>query len=181
MSMKIALIAGLGSLLAFEFGPISEKGPRDIEVNGVSYPFTVPQGLKDGYIGENPQILGARSVWEFRLRNSSPKELTNIQFKLPFSGFYFVHDGNTSRQGAITKFNRALALERLVPGQYLVLTLWTAEKQDKEFEQKIRATSSEGALSVEYPVEPSGLLAWMERNKVLIGLSIVVLILMVAL
>jgi len=182
MVLKIALIAGLGSILAFGFGPMAEKGPRDIEVNGASYPFNVPNGLKEGYIGETPQILSAQSVWEFRLRNSGPKELANIQFKLPFSGFYLIRDGNTARQGSgMAKFNRMLGIERLLPGQYLVVTLWTAEKQDKEFEQSIRVTSNEGVLDVEYPIEPSGLLAWLERNKALVGLSLVVLILMVVL
>ena len=181
MSMKIALIAGLGSILALELGPMIEKGPRDVEVSGACHPFTAPDGLKDGYIGDNPQLLSSQSVWEFRLRNCSPKDLTNLRFKLPFNGYYFVRDGDSGRQGNIAKFTGGLSLERLAPGQYLVLTLWTDAKEDRKLEERVRVASDQGGIAVEYPVAPSGILAWLERNKVLIGFSLVVLVLMVVL
>ena len=178
---KYLLVAGLGVFLFMEFGPMREKKAADVEVSAASYPFTVPSGLKDGYIGENPQILSARSVWEFRMRNNGPKEVTNINFDLPFSGSYYVQDGNSAGQSGILDFARAVKIARLDPGQYLVLTLWAGEKLDSEFEEKIRVGSDEGVLSVEYPVVAGGLLAWVDRYKIPLTLILVILLIITVL
>lgn len=174
--IKYLLLAGLGVILFLQFGPMGGKKAADAEVSAASYPFTVPKGIKDGYIGENPQILNSQSVWEFRMRNNGHKEITNINFELPFSGSYYVQDGNSERQSGILNFARAVKIERLDPGQYLVLTLWAGEKLDSEFEGKIRVSSDEGVLSVEYPVVAGGLLAWVDRYKIPLTLTLVILL-----
>ena len=179
MGLKIILIAGLGSLLAFEFGPLGGTERPDVEVSGALYPFTVPSGLKEGYIGDNPQILSAQSMWEFRMRNNSPKDITNLQFDLPFSGSYFLQDGNAPHQSGIMNFNNRIKIEKLFPGQYLVLTLWAGEKPDPQLQEKISASSAEGALYVEFPVEASSFVAWLDHYKVPISLSLIVLVLAV--
>ena len=178
---KFLLLAGLGVVLFLEFGPMGNKAAPDVEVNASSYPFTVPKALKDGYIGENPQILNAQCVWEFRLRNNGPKEITNIQFEFPFSGCYYIQDGNSARQSGISTFARSVKLERLDPGQYQVLTLWAGEKLDGDFEGRIRVTSDEGSLSVEYPVAVSGIFLWIERYKLPLSFAMVILLLVTVL
>ena len=173
--VRFLLIIGVGFFLLFQFGPFSEKKAADVDVAANSYPFIVPKMLKDGYIGENPQILNALSVWEFRMRNNGSKELTNVMFQLPFSGYYNMQGANTESQIGVATFSRLIKLDQLNPGQYVVLTIWAGDELSGEFERKIRVASDAGVLSVEYPVMASGLVAWVERYKTPLSLSLFIL------
>ncbi|OGR84543.1 MAG: hypothetical protein A2901_08525 [Elusimicrobia bacterium RIFCSPLOWO2_01_FULL_54_10] len=172
---KLLLVAGLGLFLFIEFGPMAEKKASDVDVTAASYPFTLPQMVKDGYVGENTQILNALSVWEFKLENNGSKEITGIEFDFPFSGSYYIRNCGVDLQGGLPKFSRNIKIETLAPGQVANLTLWVGEEINPEMERRIKVHSNEGMLKVDYPIMASGLVAWVERYKTPLTLALFIL------
>lgn len=163
---KAILVLGVGAFAFFQINPLAEKKASDVVVTADSYPFVVPQELRTGYIGENAQIMAAKSVWEFTLKNDGAKNLTGIVFELPFSGSYHLQNPEHAGPHAdIPTFSRTIRVETLAPNTEARLTLWVGEQLGPEFERMIRVRANEGVLSVSYPVKASGLVAWVEKYK----------------
>ena len=120
---KIVLILGVGAFAFFQINPLSEKKVSGVEVAADSYPFVVPKAVKDGYIGENSQILSAKSQWEFRIKNDGDKDLTDIEFELPFSGSYCIQTADSDSQNGVNAFSRQII--NFAPGQGRRCSRWS--------------------------------------------------------
>ena len=178
---KTLLIVGVGIFAFFQIDPLSDKPASDVSVTAYSYPFSVPKAMMEGYVGQNAQILQARSVWEFKIKNDGSKDLTGIVLDFPFSGSYNILLPGRLQDDAIPSFTRQITIDNLGSGQEARLMIWVGDDLSPDLERKIRVQSNSGILPVDYPVRPSGLIAWVEKYKTPLSAGLFVLFLVTVL
>jgi hypothetical protein len=118
-----------------------------------------------------------KSLWRFDLRNEGAVDAKDVSFELPFGGFYRIQAGDQPA-GRVADFDKTISIANLDPTLPLSIQVWSDMEADAQYEKDTRVNVSGSSIQVEYPVKVRGIMAWIERSKLLI--SILVFIAVVA-
>ncbi len=136
-----------------------------------------PQALRLAHA--NGQTFDIKTLWQFRLKNQSDHTATDLIFETPFDGFYRLQRAgdDTKLEPKVVSFEKKISLNSLGALEDMTLWVWTNQESAPDFERETRLIHKDGIVSVEYPVQVNGFMAWVERNKLILSILVIVLFL----
>lgn len=112
---------------------------------------------------DSVQALGEiRSVWTVVIKNTGHKQVDALALELPFDGFSQV--SRSDRADPVSKFERTINLASLRPGNDIKVIVWSDSPEYRSQEALTRVTHPNGSISIDYPREVTGVLAWIDRE-----------------
>ncbi len=125
----------------------------------------------------NGQALDLKGLWKFKLKNQSDHTATDLIFETPFDGFYRIERPGDGSEPNAQSFEKKISLNTLGALEEMTVWIWSSQESSPGLERETRLIHKDGIVSVEYPVEVNGFMAWIERNKFILSILVIVLFL----
>lgn len=167
----IFVAAGLLWVLS-EVAPVIKGSNHDLTIYG-EYSLLQFPGQNLTLTDWQGKTMEVKSIWKFNIKGEGGDGLRNAVFELPFRGFYkTIVNGKESN---LTLFERKITLGDVGPYQQMDIMVWSESELNPEFESYTRIMHEDGAIGVDYPVQVTGFMAWINREKALIAVGFIIL------
>ena len=115
----------------------------------------------------------AKTLWVISVQNTGRKELTNISLDMPSAGAYAMRPGDAidifsffrysedAKIPSLTLFEGGINLGTLRPSNEVSVIVWSHDVATEWETRKIRVSHANGATSVKFGREVTGILAWL--------------------
>lgn len=169
----------IGSVWIFVHFAYSFGEGAKVSVSGTHSFLTVPNPYALRLSHSSGQTFEMKSLWRFHVRNTSDEAASDLVFELPFNGFFKVERaGQTELESQrVQSFEGKLPLGSLGGLEEMSVLVWTDKEATLDFERETRLVHKDAIVTVDYPVEVNGFMAWVERNKIVLSFLLVVLFL----
>ncbi len=167
----------IGSVWIFVHFAYSVGDGARVNVEGARSILSAPNPHALRLTHSNGQTLDLKGLWKFNLKNQSDTTATELVFETPFDGFYRVERANDPTEPKVFSFEKKITLNTLGALEGMTLWIWSSQESSPSFERETRLIHKDGIVSVEYPVEVNGFMAWVERNKFILSILVIVLFL----
>lgn len=143
---------------------LNEDKGSDIDILAKSFHFDEPHNFDSvagDFKGEWLYCGDYYSSWTFTLKNVGKKPFEDLTLELPFSGYYSIYKAG---QLSGKPFTKKIDLNVLGPSNEVTVICWSTDAFPIKSEQeKTRFTHKYGGISIEFPVEVSGVYAFNEK------------------
>ena len=166
--LLLGAVWGLSHFLSLHRG----GGPQ-ISALGDYTPLYFPEAYKMELTDLKGQRREMQSLWKFDIKNEGDVEAKDLTFELPFNGFYQIQ-GARGTPGRLADFEKTIHISELDPSNPISILVWSDSSADADYEKDTRVSLAGASVQVDYPVKVRGLLAWIERSKLLISVMVFV-------